>query len=115
LSNFELYAFGMMRNDGLSDEQRLARASLSIHSQSNVLWVGYNRLNATFTDVQYALKITSSLLSPVLWSNAVIGVDLEPLTKTNILDARTWQYEVSLPEASPATDQRFFKLEVLQP
>jgi hypothetical protein len=115
LSNFELYAFGMTRNDGLSPEQRLARASLSINNQSNALWVGYNRLNTTFTDVQYALKITASLRSPILWSNAVIGVDLDTLTKTNILDARTWQYEVRLPAASPATDQRFFKLEVLQP
>lgn len=114
MSNFQLYAFGMTRNDSLTDEQRTERASLSLENLTNRLWVGYHRLNSTFTDVQYALKITASLTTPVLWSNAVTGVDLDPVAKTNVIDARTWLYEVRLPEASPAKDKRFFKLEVLQ-
>lgn len=115
MSNFQLYVFGMNRGGPLSDEQRVARASLSINSQSNTLWVGYRRLNATFTDVQYALKSTFSLVSPILWSNAVTGVDLDTFATTNVLDARTWYYEVRLPDASPAKDTQFFKLEILQP
>jgi hypothetical protein len=43
-----------------------------------------------------------------------MGVDLDPRAATNILDARTWHYDVRLPEASPVKDKRFFKLEVLQ-
>ncbi len=111
MSNFELYAFGMNRNDGLTDEQRNARASLSINNQSNALWVGYTRLNDTFTDVQYTLKIASGLTLPSIWSNAVTGVDLDAVALTNILDASTWFYEVRLPDATPARDARFFKLE----
>jgi len=114
MSNFQLYAFGMTRNDALTDEQRTARASLSLENLTNRLWVGYHRLNSTFSDVQYALKTTASLTTPVLWSNAVTGVDLDPVAKTNVIDARTWLYEVRLPEASPVKDKRFFKLEVLQ-
>lgn len=114
LSNFQLYAFGMMRSPGLTDEQRIARTALSLDSLSNRLWVGYFRLNSTFTDVQYALKIAATLTPPILWSNAVTGVDLDPVATTNTIDARTWHYDVRLPEASPAKDKRFFKLEVLQ-
>ncbi len=111
MSNFELYAFGMNRNDGLTDEQRNARASLSINKQSNALWVGYTRLNNTFTDVLYTLKIAYGLTPPISWSNAVTGIDLDAVALTNILDASTWFYEVRLPDASPARDARFFKLE----
>jgi hypothetical protein len=114
LSNFQLYAFGMLRDSSLNDEQRIARTALSLESLSNRLWVGYYRLNNTFTDVQYTLKITPSLEMPILWSNAVMGVDLDPLAKTNIIDARTWHYDVRIPETSPGKDIRFFKLEVLQ-
>ena len=111
LSNVQLYAFGMSRGDGLSDEQRQARMALSIHSQSNALWVGYTRLNGAFTDVNYTLKTAAGLAAPVAWSNAVTGLDLDPVTLTNVLDASTWFYEVRLPAASPARDARFFKLE----
>jgi hypothetical protein len=114
MSNFQLYAFGMNRDGLLSDEERLARASLTINNYSNLLWVGYTRLNNTFTDVSYTLKITPSLEMPIFWSNAVMGVDLDPRATTNILDPRTWHYDVRLPAASPAKDKRFFKLEVLQ-
>ncbi|HNX33733.1 MAG TPA: CotH kinase family protein [Kiritimatiellia bacterium] len=111
LSNVQLYAFGMSRSDGLSDEQRQARMALSIHSQSNALWVGYTRLNGSFNDVNYTLKTAAGLAAPVAWSNAVTGLDLDPVTLTNVLDASTWFYEVRLPAASPARDARFFKLE----
>ena len=115
MSNFELYAFGMHRNDGLTDEQRFARASLSINDRSSKLWVGYTRLNSSFTDVRYTLKIAQALSAPIAWSNAVTGVDLDAVAITNTLDASTWFYEVRLPAASPARDTRFFKLEVTQP
>ena len=115
MSNFELYVFGMHRTDGLTDAQRLARASLSINAHSNTLWVGYNRLNNSFTDVRYTLKITPQLDVPIIWSNAVTGVDLDAAAITNTLDASTWFYEVRLPASSPARDARFFKLEAAQP
>ncbi len=115
MSNFELYAFGMHRADGLTDAQRRARASLSINSRGNALWVGYSRLNSGFTDVRYTLKITSALNAPVVWSNAVTGVDLDAVAVTNTLDASTWFYEVRLPAATPARDTRFYKLEAAQP
>jgi len=57
LSNFELYAFGMSRTDGLTDAQRLARASLSINAYTSGLWVGYARRNADSADVQYTLVV----------------------------------------------------------
>jgi len=115
LSNFELYAFGMRRDDGLTDDQRLARLSLSIHNASNALWVGYARLNSGFTDVRYTLKVADSLSAPVVWREAVTGVDLDAVAITNSLDASTWHYEVRLPAAAPARDARFFKLETAQP
>ena len=115
LSNFQLYAFGMRRNDGLTDAQRLARASLSLNNRTNRLWVGYTRLNSGFADVRYTLKITPKLSAPVVWSNAVTGVDLDAVAMTNVLDASTWHYEVRLPVASPVRDVRFFKLEASQP
>jgi hypothetical protein len=115
LSNFALYAFGMRRTDGLTDAQRLARVSLSINSRSNALWVGYARLNSSFGGVRYTLKTTPGLHAPVVWSDAVTGTDLDPVSLTNTLDASTWRYEVRLPAASPARDARFFKLEAAQP
>jgi len=115
LSNFELYAFGMSRTDGLTDAQRVARASLSINNRSNALWVGYSRLNSGYTDVRYTLKVASSLSAPVVWRNAVSGVDLDPVTSTNVLDASSWFYEVRLPSAPSAGSARFFKLEASQP
>jgi hypothetical protein len=111
MSNFELYAYGMHRNDGLTDAQRVARASLSIRNSSTALWVGYYRLNDSFTDVRYTLKYTASLHAPTLWSNAVTGVDLEAEALTNTLNASTWFYEVKLPGSTPARETRFFKLE----
>ncbi len=115
MSNFELYAFGMNRNDGLTDAQRQARASLSINDRSSKLWVGYTRLNSSFTDVRYTLKIAQALNAPIAWSNAVTGVDLDAAAITNTLDASAWFYEVRLPASSPARDTRFYKLEVTQP
>lgn len=115
LSNFELYAFGMRRNDGLTDEQRQARMTLSIHSVSNALWVGYARLNSGFTDVRYALKIADSLSAPIVWRDAVTGADVDAVAVTNSLDASTWHYEVRLPATSPIRDARFFRLETTQP
>ena len=113
MSNFELYAFGMSRTDGLTDEQRKARAALSIHNRngSDALWLGYQRLNDRFTDVSYTLKTAASLDAPIIWSNAVTGVDLDAVTFTNILDASVWFYEVRLPASSPTRNVRFFKLE----
>jgi hypothetical protein len=115
MSNFELYAFGMSRSDGLTDDQRRARASLSINNRSNALWVGYTRLNGGFTDVQYTLKTALALNAPVTWSNAVTGVDFDDVATTNVLDASTWFYERRLPAASPLRDARFFKLEASRP
>jgi hypothetical protein len=115
MSNFELYVFGMRRNDGLTDEQRFARASLSINNQAGGLWVGYVRLNDSFTDVQYTLKIADALTAPIAWRTAVSGVDVENQALTNTLDASTWRYEVKLPASSPARDKRFYKLEAAQP
>ena len=114
MSNFELYAFGMHRGDGLTDAQRVARASLSLRNATNVLWLGYNRLNDGFADVRYTLKYASALGAPVLWSNAVAGAELEGEALTNTLDASTWFFEVKLPGLSPARPARFYKLEAEQ-
>ncbi|MDD2600815.1 MAG: CotH kinase family protein [Kiritimatiellae bacterium] len=114
LSNFELYAFGMHLNDGLSDAQRLARASLSINRQSNGLWVGYNRLNSSFTDLSYTLKTTDSLSAPLLWRTAVLGEDILNEAETNALDSATWFFMQRLNNTAPDKDSRFFKLEIEQ-
>jgi uncharacterized repeat protein (TIGR02543 family) len=109
LSNFALYACGL--NRFADPDIARARAALSIHAQSNALWVGYARLNNTFTDVRYTLKVASDLRTPVAWSNALTGVDLEGAALTNTLDASTWFYEVRLLPSSPTRDTRFFTLE----
>lgn len=114
MSNFELYAFGMGRFDGLSDDQRKARATLSIHSRNSALWLGYTRRNKTFGDVDYTLKTAASLNAPIAWSNAVWGADLDPVAVTNILDEETWYYEVRLPAASSERNTRFYKVEAAQ-
>ncbi len=111
LSNFELYAFGMNRTDGLTDEQRLARASLTISHQDNALWLGYTRLNDSYTDLRYTLKVASQLDDPVAWTDAVVGVDLDTASVTNVLDAASWFYQVRLLEASADRAARFFQLE----
>jgi uncharacterized repeat protein (TIGR02543 family) len=108
MSNYELYVFGMGRFDGLTDEQRIARARLSIHSRDGALWLGHTRLNDTFGDVRYTVKVSDSLAAPV-WRDALPS-DLLPVSLTNILDDSTWLYEVKLPSPSPA-GARFFKLE----
>ena len=79
LSNFELDAFGMNLYDELTDEQRRARLALSLQTRNGEFWLGYTRLNDSFTDVRYTLKITSDLTSAVQWRDAVIGEDLEPV------------------------------------
>jgi len=110
LSNFELYAFGMHRNDGLTDSQRLARASLSIEHRTNALWISYTRLNSSFTDVRYKLKTAPHLNAPIPWADAVAGQDLDGASITNVLDSSTWRCQVQL--ASPsASYPRFFQLE----
>ncbi|MBP7637473.1 MAG: CotH kinase family protein [Kiritimatiellae bacterium] len=111
MSNLALYAFGMSRYDGLTDAQRIARARLSIHAQDNALWLGYTRLNGSFDDVRYTLKVADSLAAPVAWSDAATGIDLDPVALTNTLDASTWYFEVRLPQVAPERDTRFFKLE----
>ncbi len=111
MSNFALYAFGMRRNDGMTDEERFARCSVSIRGQDDGLWLGYARLNSSFTDVRYSLKIAHSLSAPIAWRDAVVGVDLDTTTTTNILDANTWLVEVRLPAMSPEHDTRYFMLE----
>ncbi|HRR32598.1 MAG TPA: CotH kinase family protein [Kiritimatiellia bacterium] len=114
MSNFALYAFGMSRYDGLTDEQRIARARLSIHAQDNALWLGYTRLNGSFDDVRYRLKVADSLTAPINWIDAATGIHLDPVALTNTLDASTWFFEVRLPQATPERDKRFFKLEAEQ-
>jgi hypothetical protein len=47
----------------------------------------------------------------VTWSDAVTGLDLDPVALTNILDTSTWFYEVRLPQVTPERAKRFFKLE----
>ncbi len=115
MSNFELYAFGMHLGDGLSDAQRIARASLSINAQSSALWVGYNRLNSTFTDVSYTLKTTDSLAAPLVWRTAIAGEDILNEALTNIVDSSTWLYQQRLNNEAPAKDSRFFRLEITTP
>ena len=110
--NFELYAFGMHITDGLSDAQRIARASLSINSENSTLWVGYNRLNDSYTDVSYTLKTTDSLITPLIWRTAILGEDILDETQTNIVDSATWLYEQKLNNEAPDKDSRFFKLTV---
>jgi uncharacterized repeat protein (TIGR02543 family) len=110
LSNFQLYAFGMGRNDGLTDAQRLARLSLSISHHDNAFWLGYTRLNSSFTDVAYELQTTPTLSSPIVWRAVVPGIDVDTVSRTNVTDARTWFYEVRLPAGSAAADVRTFKL-----
>ena len=113
LSNYALYVFGMKRTDGLTDAQRLARASLSIHNRNGTLWLGHYRLNDTFTDVCYTVKASDSL-SSVDWDDAFPS-DLQPVTHTNILDDSTWLYEIKLPTNPSSTGSRFFKLEATAP
>lgn len=115
LSNFGLYAFGMGRNDGRTDAERLARAALGIRRVDDAFWLGYTRLNASFTDVQYTLKITHDIEPPVAWSVAVAGLDLDTQTITNTLDASTGYFEVRLPAMASAPGVRYFKLEVSAP
>jgi hypothetical protein len=61
--------------------------------------------------VRYTLKVAPSLTAPVTWSDAVTGLDLDPVALTNILDTSTWFYEVRLPQVTPERAKRFFKLE----
>lgn len=112
LSNFELYAFGMGRHDGLTDQQRLVRASISIDRRSDGLWLGYTRLNDSFHDVRYTLQIALDLQAPIAWNDAVAGVDLAPETTIDVLDASTWRVETRLAPTASAHDVRFFRLEV---
>jgi hypothetical protein len=112
MSNFALYVFGMHRNDGLTDAQRRARASLSIHARDDAWWIGYTRLNDDADDVAYTLEVADSLEAPIPWRPAEVGVDLLPEAVTNILDAVTWQLEIRL---APAADTRHFRLQATQP
>ena len=109
LSNFELYAFGMHLGDGLTDEQRRARASVTIAARDPGLWVGYHRLSDAFTDVDYALRVADSMAAPVAWRPAETGPDLTADVVTNVLDAATWQLEIRLPPGLPA---QYFTLSV---
>jgi hypothetical protein len=111
MSNFELYAFGMNISDGLTDAQRIARASLSVNAESSALWIGYHRLNSSYQDISYTLKTTDSLTSP-FWYPAVLGNDILNETATNIVDSATWYYEQRLNNGAPGKDTRFFKLEI---
>ena len=107
LSNFALYAFGMSLHDGLTDEQRRARLSLSIRSHEAELWLGYSRLPAPCRDVDYRLKVSDSL-APANWREMVPGVDYRPGVLTNGVDSPLWRLEVPL---VPAGGSRFYRLE----
>lgn len=109
MSNFELYAFGMSRTDGLSDAQRRARAELSIHGRDAGLWLGYTRLNDGAADIRYTLKVADAL--GAAWRDAVVGPDLDGRSLTNVLDAATWYFEIRLPAPGAGAGSRFFKLE----
>lgn len=115
MSNFELYAFGMNRADGLSDAQRLARASLSIGATNSALWVGYARLNASHTDVQYALQAATALSSTTVWHTVVSGADIKGNTMTSVLDTATWYLSSQLPSSTSTNRARFYRLSVSQP
>ncbi len=112
MSNFEIYAFGMNRNDGLTDAQRFARASLSVHAANSMLFVGYNRLNSSYSDVSYTLKAADALSSPIAWRDAVAGQDYLIESLTNILDSSSWFYQQRLNHHAPGKEKLFFKLEV---
>ncbi|MDA3924570.1 MAG: CotH kinase family protein [Kiritimatiellae bacterium] len=112
MSNFELYAFGMHISDGLSDAQRIARASLSINSENSALWVGYNRLNDAYQDISYTLKTTDSLTLPLVWYTAIAGNDILDETLTNTVDSTTRYYQHRLNNEAQGKDTRFFKLEI---
>ncbi|NLX25699.1 MAG: hypothetical protein GXY61_07040 [Lentisphaerae bacterium] len=113
MSNFLLYAFGINLSDGLTDAERLERARLSIQMLDSALWLGYTRLNDTYDDVRYTLKVASSLAAPIIWNTATNGIDLDPVALTNILDASTWYYKVRLSKDNPDHEMRFFKLEAI--
>jgi hypothetical protein len=112
MSNFELYAFGMQRNDGLSDAQRIARASLSINALSDKVYVGFNRLNSNFADVSYKLRVTDNLHSPVVWRDALQGQELLPEIITNLINSSTWFQQQRLDQS--VRPSLYLKLEVLQ-
>ena len=106
LSNFALYAFGMSKNDGLSDDQRHARLTLSIATGDvSDLAVGYYRLNDTYTDVTYLLKAADEPNGD--WREAVLGTDYLPGIVTNVLDDALLYLTVPVP-AAPG--RRFFRL-----
>jgi uncharacterized repeat protein (TIGR02543 family) len=112
MSNYQLYAFGMNRNDGLTDAQRRARTSLAVRNDGSALWLGYSRLNSNFTDVRYTIKVAPSLTAPISWTEAVPGEDLTTETRTNVLDTASWFFEIRLPNASPTRPARYYRLEV---
>ncbi len=114
MSNFQLYAFGMHRNDGLSDEERLVRCSLSVRDRNGELSVAYTRLNSGFADVRYTLQVAPDLSLPAQWRDAVLGTDLDTVSVTNELDAASWRHEVRLLAPTPPRDVRFFRLEAAQ-
>jgi uncharacterized repeat protein (TIGR02543 family) len=106
MSNFALYAFGMSRTDGLTDAQRIARASLSITNADGAVSVGYNRLDDSHADVAYTLKAADTLSGN--WRDAVLGTDYLNVILTNSLDASTWSFLIRVPSAAA----KFYKLQV---
>ncbi|HNQ89905.1 MAG TPA: CotH kinase family protein [Verrucomicrobiota bacterium] len=110
MNNLELYAFGMHRTDGLTDAQRRDRASLSIQLRPDGLWLAFNRLNDTFTDIQYAIQTTAVVDDPTAWREAVVGQDLDPVSNTTAIDASTWHYEVRLTAEASAQGVRYFRI-----
>ncbi len=111
MSNFTLYAFGMNINDGLSNAQRLAHASLSIKSlPGDGLYVGFNQLNDAFDDINYTLKATDTLTPPVTWRTAVTEEDYLSVFITNIVNDSTWFLQKKLNPQNKT--ELFLKLDV---
>ncbi|MBP5321266.1 MAG: CotH kinase family protein [Kiritimatiellae bacterium] len=112
LSNFALYAFGMSKTDGLSDEQRQARISLSIGPGDDAdLVVGYYRLDDSFTDVAYLLKVADTFGDGISWRDAVEGSDYRSGIVTNVLENNLLHLSVPVPVT---VGSRFFRLFVRQ-
>lgn len=109
-TNHELYAFGMTRSDGLTDAQRHARKSLSIHNRAGGLWLGFHQRRA-HPDLAYTLQVADQLGSATAWRAAMPGAELTRDTATNGIDASTFYHEKRV--APSAARSRFFRLEVV--
>lgn len=105
-SNFELFAFGMRRNDGLTPAQRRARESLSISANPKLSLSYIQTANPAGLDMSVwtATTLTGS------WQRAVLGVDYSTGVVTDQFDQTSWRLTVPLKENSAG---RFYRVKAL--